>query len=89
MQTVRVGHCLVLQSFMGETERPSVCILACHGLTFFKCVCVSVYVCVCERESVREKQRECVCVCVIQYIFVIFCYLFEKLVKRGVLTLPG
>ena len=63
MQTVRVGRCLVLQSVMGEGERPSVCILACHGLTFFQmCVCVCVCVCVRERECERETERVCVCV---------------------------
>ena len=38
------------------------------------CVCVCVCVCVCE--------------CVMQYIYVMFCCLFVKLVKRSVPTLP-
>ena len=42
------------------------------------CVCV-VCGCVCV----------CVCVCVIQYMHVILCCLFAKLVKHGVRTLPG
>ena len=48
------------------------------------CVCVYVYVCVCVYVYVCVCVSVCVSLCVIRYIYVRFCCLFAKLVKRGV-----